>query len=55
MSVAAVQQQLKMSPVRDLRQPFLLSAGSVRHLVTTLVFAENLVLLDTAQRAGGSF
>ena len=36
----------------DLRQPFLLIAGPVRHLVTTLVFAENLVLLDI-RRLGG--
>src|SRR5271169_2165700 len=36
----------------DLRQPFLLIAGPVRHLVTTLVFAENLVLFDI-RRLGG--
>src|SRR6202030_1688898 len=36
----------------DLRQPFRLIAGPVRHLVTTLVFAENLVLLDI-RRLGG--
>src|SRR6185437_6402795 len=36
----------------DLRQPFLLVAGPVRHLVTTLVFAEGLVLLGI-RRLGG--
>jgi len=35
----------------DLRQPFLLIAGPVRHLVTTLVFAEGLVLLGSAASA----
>src|SRR5437763_7733430 len=36
----------------DLRQPFLLVAGPVRQLVTTLVFAEDLVLLGI-RRLGG--
>jgi hypothetical protein len=34
---------------------FLLSAGPVRHLVTTLVFAENLVLLDIRPACGWLF
>ena len=36
----------------DLRQPFRLVAGPIRHLVTTLVFAESLVLLGI-RRLGG--
>ena len=36
----------------DLRQPFLLVAGPIRHLVTTLVFAESLLLLGI-RRLGG--
>ena len=36
----------------DLRQPFLLVAGPIRHLVATLVFAESLVLF-AIRRLGG--